>query len=98
MSKTKMRAGIAGAGFSASFHLEAARRIHGADVEVVGIAESDPVVIEKYRMKYGFSIDMVYGSVAELIDATHPDAVVRRTTPFLSTVRSSRRLHSMACM
>ena len=67
-----VRVGVAGLTHG---HVNEILRYDGDEIEVVGIAESDPVVIEKYRMKYGFSMDMVYGSVAELIDATHPDAV-----------------------
>jgi predicted dehydrogenase len=67
-----VRVGVAGLTHG---HVDGILRYAGNEIEVVGIAESDPVVVEKYRVKYGFSMDIVYDSVAELIDATHPDAL-----------------------
>lgn len=37
MNKKTIRAGIVGAGFAAAFHYEATRKVHGTDVELVGV-------------------------------------------------------------
>ena len=37
MNKKKVRAGIAGAGFAASFHFEALTRVYAAEVDIVGV-------------------------------------------------------------
>jgi predicted dehydrogenase len=37
MMKKKIRTGIVGAGFSATFHFEALKRVYGTDVEIVGV-------------------------------------------------------------
>jgi predicted dehydrogenase len=37
MSKSSVRAGIVGAGFAASFHYEAAQKVHGTHVDVLGV-------------------------------------------------------------
>ena len=37
MEKRTVRTGLVGAGFAASFHCEALRKVHGADVQVVGV-------------------------------------------------------------
>lgn len=37
MTKTKIRVGIIGSRFAASFHYEALRRVYGVDIEVVGV-------------------------------------------------------------
>jgi predicted dehydrogenase len=37
VNKKTIRAGIVGAGFAAAFHYEATRKVHGTDVELVGV-------------------------------------------------------------
>lgn len=46
-----------------------------SDVKIVGIAESDTALARKYSDRYGFSMDLVYPSLEELIEATNPQAV-----------------------
>ena len=41
MDKKTVRTGIVGAGFSASFHFEAIRKVYSTNVEVVGILDTD---------------------------------------------------------
>jgi len=43
--------------------------------EVVGIAEPDRVLAEAYSKKFGFSMDIVYSSLDEMLDKTKPEAV-----------------------
>jgi predicted dehydrogenase len=44
-------------------------------VEVVGIAESNRELAEKLSKQYGFSMDLVYSSLDEMLDKTKPEAV-----------------------
>lgn len=44
-------------------------------VEVVGIAESNRELAEKLSKQYGFSMDIVYSSLDEMLDKTKPEAV-----------------------
>ncbi len=44
-------------------------------VEVVGIAESNRALAEKLSKQYGFSMDLVYSSLDEMLDKTKPEAV-----------------------
>ena len=44
-------------------------------VEVVGIAEPDRALAKMYSKKYGFSMDIVYSSLDEMLDKTKPEAV-----------------------
>ena len=37
MKKQKLRTGIVGSGFSASFHVEALRRVYGVEIEITGV-------------------------------------------------------------
>ncbi|MBL7872880.1 MAG: Gfo/Idh/MocA family oxidoreductase [Cyclobacteriaceae bacterium] len=44
-------------------------------IEVVGIAESNRELAEKLSKQYGFSMDLVYSSLDEMLDKTKPEAV-----------------------
>jgi predicted dehydrogenase len=44
-------------------------------VQVVGIAEPDRVLAQQYANKYGFSMDIVYSTIDEMLDKTRPEAV-----------------------
>ena len=44
-------------------------------VEIVGIAESNRELAEKLSKQYGFSMDLVYPSLDEMLDKTKPEAV-----------------------
>jgi len=44
-------------------------------VEIVGIAEPDRLLAERMSKKYGFSMDLVYSSLDEMLDKTKPEAV-----------------------
>ena len=62
-AKKTVRAGIVGAGFAASFHYEAIRKVHGANVEVQGVYALDRA--EEYGRARGIP---VMSSLQELID------------------------------
>lgn len=48
---------------------------HKDVVNIVGIAESDRNLAERYARQYGFSMDLVYDSLEEMIRQTRPEAV-----------------------
>jgi len=65
MQKKTIRSGLVGAGFSASFHYEAIRKIHGTNAEVVGVFAKDTDMAEAYAQKRGIR---AFSSLEELID------------------------------
>lgn len=65
MNKKRVRAGIVGAGFSASFHWEALRRVYGVDVDVVGVYALDRAQAAAYAQQRGIRN---YDTLEQLID------------------------------
>ena len=45
------------------------------DIKIVGIVEPNRALAQKYADRYGFSMDIVYADIGEMIDKTHPVAV-----------------------
>lgn len=45
------------------------------DLEIVGIAEPNRKLAEKYAKEYGFSMDLVFDSLEEMLEKTKPEAV-----------------------
>jgi predicted dehydrogenase len=45
------------------------------DVVMVGIAEADRELARKYSERFGFSMDLVYPTLAEMLERTQPEAV-----------------------
>src|SRR5689334_7438015 len=50
--------------------------LHRTDDELVGIAEPDRALFEKYRARDHFPARFYFSNVPDLIDATHPEAVL----------------------
>lgn len=44
-------------------------------IQIVGIVEPDRVLAERYTTLYGYSMDLVYPTIEEMIAKTHPEAV-----------------------
>jgi predicted dehydrogenase len=44
-------------------------------IEIVGIAEPDRALAEKLSKQYGFSMDLVFNSLEEMLDKTKPETV-----------------------
>lgn len=65
MDKKSVRAGIVGAGFSASFHCEAIRRVYGTNVEIKGVYALDRQQAAEYATRRGIR---AYESLEALID------------------------------
>ncbi len=63
MNKKTVRAGIVGAGFSASFHFEAIRKVYGTNVEVKGVCALEGA--EAYAKQRGI---VAYDSLEALLD------------------------------
>jgi predicted dehydrogenase len=45
------------------------------DFVIAGIVEPNKEVVEKYRKRYGFSPQIVYSSLDEMLDVQKPEAV-----------------------
>ncbi|WP_317197142.1 Gfo/Idh/MocA family protein [Algoriphagus marincola] len=45
------------------------------DYEIVGIAESNRKLAEKYANQFGFSMSLVYDDLAEMLEKTKPEAI-----------------------
>jgi predicted dehydrogenase len=50
------------------------------DVELVGIADSDPALFAKYQKKYSLAETLFFKSEANMIEKTHPQAVLVYTS------------------
>jgi glucose-fructose oxidoreductase len=50
------------------------------DVELVGIADADPALFAKYQKKYALAESLIYKSEANMIEKTHPQAVLVYTS------------------
>lgn len=66
MQKKTVRTGIVGAGFSATFHYEAIRKVYGTNVEVVGVHAKDREQGQAYAEKRGIRF---FERLEELLDA-----------------------------
>ena len=51
------------------------RRPVKSDLKIVGIVEPNQKLAERYSKQYGYSMDMVYNTMEEMISATKPEAV-----------------------
>src|SRR5438552_4580383 len=50
-------------------------RAHTGDIEIVGIAESNRELAERYLKQYNLSASLVYSSLEEMLDKCKPEAV-----------------------
>ncbi|WP_460982037.1 Gfo/Idh/MocA family protein [Spirosoma fluminis] len=68
---------------------KAYRQQNQTDIEIVGIAEPNRQLAERYAKQYGFSISLVYPSIAEMLEKTKPEAVTDfgRIVDHLQTVK-----------
>lgn len=78
---------------------KAFRQTGQTDIEIVGIAEPNRALAERYAKQYGFPPSLVYGSVTEMLDKAKPEAVTDfgRIVDHLQTVQTCapRRIHVM---
>lgn len=45
------------------------------DIEMVGIVETDKALARRLAARYGFSMDLVFDTMREMVDKTHPTAI-----------------------
>lgn len=50
------------------------------DIEIVGIVEPNVELAQRYARQHGFSMDLVYASIKEMLDETQPEAVTAFNT------------------
>ncbi len=55
-------------------------RKNNGDIEIVGIAEPNRALAEKYSKRYGYSMNLVYTTMEEMIEKTKPAAVLAFNT------------------
>jgi predicted dehydrogenase len=53
---------------------------HKQDVEVVGIVDADPALVDKYAKKFSLPKSLFFASMEEMIKARHPDAILAYTS------------------
>jgi len=63
MDKKTIRTGIVGAGFAASFHFEALKKVHGTNIDIKGVFSTEGA--KTYARERGVS---AYGSLEKLLD------------------------------
>lgn len=50
------------------------------DIEIVGIAESNKDLAQRYSKQHGYNMNIVYSSMEEMVEKTKPDAVLAFNT------------------
>ncbi len=74
----KIRIGIVGAGFAASFHIEALKRVYGYEVELVGVTSRRPESRESFAAKHGMkayeNVQSMLGDI-DILDICSPPYV-----------------------
>ncbi len=69
------------------------------DIKIVGIAEPNRELAQRFANQYGFSMDIVYDSIEKMVQATNPEAVTAFNSIFehLETVEicAPRGVHVM---
>jgi predicted dehydrogenase len=56
--------------------------LHRTDIEIVGITDPDRSLFERYSQRDHLSAKLYFATVADLISATHPDAMLVFTSTF----------------
>ena len=51
------------------------RDLNRPDIEIVGIAEPNENVVERYQQRTGFNPELVYSNLEDMLDQTQPEAV-----------------------
>jgi len=75
-----VRIGIAG--LSHSHVVPLLRNMERTDIEIVGIAESDGALAERYAERFGIDRKLLFSSLEEMLDKTSPDGVITFTSIF----------------
>jgi predicted dehydrogenase len=74
-------------------------KAHAGDVEIVGIAESNRALAERYLKQYNLPLTLLYSSLEEMLDKCKPEAVCAFNSIYehLETVKACapRKIHVM---
>jgi predicted dehydrogenase len=96
-SQKPVRIGIAG--LSHSHVVPLLRNMNRAGIQIVGIAESDQALCDRYAKEFSIDKKIMFKSLDEMLDQTKPDGVVTFTSIFehLKVVQSCapRKIHVM---
>ncbi|MFP4066436.1 MAG: Gfo/Idh/MocA family protein [Spirochaetaceae bacterium] len=71
MAKPKLKAGIVGSGFSARFHAEALERVHGAEVELVGVYSPTESNRRAYAERHDIEAFDTMEALVDRVDVVH---------------------------
>ena len=76
-SKKPLRVGVVGLVHSHVHGIlnKAFKQTGQTDIEIVGIAEPNRELAERFAKQHGYSMSLVYSTVAEMLDKTKPEAV-----------------------
>ena len=77
-SSRPLRVGIVGL-VHTHVHWILGRELRG-DIQLVGIVESNRELAQRYSRQHGFSMDIVFNSIDEMLEAVQPDAVTAFNT------------------
>lgn len=69
--KKRVRSGIVGAGFSATFHYEALSKVHVTEVEVVGVFATNQAQADEYAAKRGIRQFESLEALIEAVEVVH---------------------------
>jgi predicted dehydrogenase len=71
---------IAVAGLSHSHVVPLLRNMDRDDIQIVGIAESDTALSQRYAKRFGIDQNLLYQSLDEMLDKTNPEGVITFTS------------------
>ncbi len=71
MAKKTVRGGLVGAGFSATFHYEAARKVSSVDVEIVGVYAKDAEMARRFAEARGIAVFDSLDALIREVDVVH---------------------------
>ena len=77
-AQKKVKIGVAG--LSHSHVVPLLRNLDRDDIEIVGIAESDTALSQRYAKRFGIDNNLIYESLNEMLEQTKPDGVITFTS------------------
>ena len=78
IGQNPVRIGVAG--LSHSHVVPLLRNMASEDYQIVGIAESNSNLSQRYAKKFGIDEDLLFGSLNEMLEQTKPDGVITFTS------------------
>jgi predicted dehydrogenase len=79
--QTPLRVGIVGL-VHGHVHGFLQQSLHSPEIEIVGVAEPDRDLTAKYATRYGFAQSLVFSDLDEMLQKTHPQAVLVYTNTY----------------